>query len=109
MLSLIREKTIALVLHRSTNYILAISIFMCLVFYVYFANVAVHTLTVLEKTKEGLDAVSVEVSDLEAKRMLVQNSISKSLASSLGLVEISEQTFIVGKSKKGATLSFKTD
>ena len=108
MLSLIKEKTATLVLHRSTNYVLATAIFMCLVFYVYFANVAVHTLTVLEKTKEDTQALSTKVSDMESKRILVQNSISKNLALSLGLVEVSGQTFIVNKSKK-TTLSFKTD
>lgn len=108
MLNLIREKTITLVLDRKINYVLIVAIFMCLVFYIYFANMTVHTLTLLEKNKQTNQSLSVEVSDLEAQRLLVQNSISKSLALSLGLVEINDQTFIVSKSKK-TTLSFKTN
>ena len=108
MLNFIKEKSVALVLHRSTNYLLAISIFMCFVFYIYFANTAVHTLTILERIQEDFQSLGVKVSDMEAKRLSVQNSISKSLAQSLGLVEISSQTFIMSKSKS-TTLSYKTD
>ena len=108
MLNSIKEKSVALILFRPIHYTLAILIFACLIFYVYFANTAVHTLTMLEKTKGELQSLSVEVSELEGKRLFVQNSINKALAQSLGFVSVSEQTFIVNKSKK-TTLSFNTD
>lgn len=108
MLSYINQKFQAVILNKKTNYFLGLATFSCLVFYVYFANVAVHTLTVLEKTKQELQALNIEVSDLESKRMSVQNGISKSLATRLGFIEINEKTFIINKDKE-ATLSLKTD
>lgn len=108
MTSLIREKTIALVLHRVTNYAFITLIFACVISYIYFANAAVRTLTVLEKSKQEMQSLSVEVSEMEAKRLLVDNSISKVLAQHLGFVEVKNQTFIVNKSKKTA-LSFKIE
>lgn len=108
MLNFIKQKFEIIILHKKTNYFLGFGTFCCLVFYVYFANVAVHTLTVLEKTKQELQTLNVEVSDLESKRMSVQNGISKGLASRLGFIEITEKTFIINKDSQ-ATLSLKTD
>lgn len=108
MLSFINQKFQTIVSNKKTNYFLGLATFICLVFYVYFANVAVHTLTVLEKTKQELQNLNTEVSDLESKRISIQTSISKSLANRLGFVEVNEKTFIINKDRK-VTLSLKTD
>ena len=108
MLNSIKEKSVALVLYQGTNYALIVFIFACLISYIYFANVAVRTLTVLERAKQEVQSLNIAVSEMEAERFLVHNSISKVLAQSLGFVDVVHQTFIVDKSKKTA-FSFKID
>ncbi len=108
MISAVRENTISLISSRLTSYILIASIFACIGLYIYFANTAVRTLALLEKTKEEMQVLSVEVSEMEAKRLFIDNSLGSVMARSLGFVEVTDQTFIVNKSKKTA-LSFNTD
>ena len=95
-------------MHKATNYTLVAFIFMAAIFYMYFANIAVRTLTVLEKTKGYMQALSVEVSEMESKRLIVENDFSTEKALGLGFVEVKHPIFIVKNSKK-ATLSFKID
>lgn len=108
MINLIKDKTITLVMHKATNYALLFFIFSCLIFYVYFANAAVRTLTVLEKSKAEIQSLNVKVSEMETQRLVVDNSVSNALATHLGFVEVKNQTFIINKSKKTA-FSFKID
>lgn len=106
MLNLIKQKTQAVALYKSTNYFLTFGIVACLALYVYFANVAVHTLTMLEKVENKVQSLNTHVSELESERLIIQNNINKTLALNLGLIEVSEKTFIVGKRAK-ATLSYQ--
>lgn len=102
MRSLVGEKIMAITTHRATGFALIAFIFASLISYVYFANIAVRTLTVLEKSKEEVQTLSVKVSEMEARRLLVDNSVSNALATHLGFVEVKDQTFIVNKSNKTA-------
>lgn len=104
----IREKAIAIVFNRMTNYVLIGFVFASVISYIYFANMAVRTLTTLERVKEEAQSISVEVSEMESKRLAIDNTVSSDLARHLGFVEVSDQTFIVNKSKKTA-LSLKID
>lgn len=108
MTNLIKEKGTIFIFHKVGAYVLAALIFGSVISYAYFANVAVRTLTVLEKSKQQMQSLSVEVSEMESKRLLVDNSVGNDLAQHLGFVEVKNQTFIVNKSQKTA-LSFKTD
>lgn len=69
---------------------------------------AVRTLTILEKTKTQMQSLSIEVSEMESKRLSVENNISTSIAKSLGFVEVNNPIFIMKNSKKTA-LSLKID
>lgn len=104
----IKQRTKVLVMNRATNYALGFLIIAAAISYIYFANIAVRTLTVLEKTKVQVQSLSVEVSEMETKRLLAQNAISQSLAQQMGFVEVNNPTFIMKGGSK-ATLSFKTN
>lgn len=106
MNNFIKQKAIAVAMHKGSNYSLAFLILASIFFYMYFANSAVRTLTVLQKQKESMQSLSMNVGDLESKHLGLDNSINKKMASNLGLVEVVEQTFIMKSSKK-ATLSLK--
>jgi high-affinity K+ transport system ATPase subunit B len=93
MTSLAKEHTIALINSRFTNYALIALIFACLGFYVYLANAAVRTLAVLEKTKAEMQSLSVEVSEMEAKRLLADNNLSNVMAKKLSKNFIAETPF----------------
>ncbi len=108
MTTLIKEKGTAFIFHKIGAYVLVTLIFGSVISYAYFANAAVRTLTVLEKSKQQMQSLSVDVSEMEAKRLLVDNGVSNALAQHLGFVEVKNQIFIVNKSQKAA-LSFKTD
>ena len=108
MVNLVKQKTKTLVMNRATNYAFIAFIFVAALFYVYFANTAVRALTVLEKTKKQMQSLSLEVSDMESKRLVVENNISTEKALQLGFVEINHPTFIV-KNSKNTSLSFKID
>jgi len=102
------QKTKTLVMHKATNYALLFLIFTAALVYVYFANMAVRALTTLEKTKTQMQALSVEVSEMEAKSLAVENDFSIEKALSLGFVEMNNPIFII-KTPKKTSLSMKTD
>jgi hypothetical protein len=104
----IKEKTKVLIMHKNANYVLLGLIFIAAMFYMYFANMAVRALTVLEKTKAHMQTLSVEVSEMEAKRLALENNFSTEKALSLGFVEINNPIFIMKNAKK-TSLSLKTD
>lgn len=108
MNNFIKHKTQTIVMHRATNYVLVASILAVAIAYVYFANMAVRTLASLEKTKEQMQSLSVEVSEMESKRLAIENNISSIAAKQLGFVEVENPIFIMKNSKK-TTLSFKID
>ena len=108
MTDFIKQKTKTLVMHRMTIYILWTFIFIAAISYVYFASVAVRTLTVLEKTKQHMQSLFVEVGEMEAKRLSIENNFSTEKALSMGFVEVEHPVFIMKSSRK-ATLSFKID
>lgn len=74
----------------------------CLLLYVYFANSAVRTVTLLEKTKEEIQNISVNVSDLESQRLMAENNVTFEKAKTLGFVKIDNQSFILNKPTKTA-------
>lgn len=108
MKDLIKQRLGVAVLHPATNYLLGASILLLVISYMYFANVAVRTLTKLEDIKENSQSLSVEVSEMESKHLAVESGISTEMARSLGLVEVVNTTFIV-KNSKQTGLSLKTD
>ena len=108
MTHLIKEKAATLVFHKVTNLILLGFIIMCVISYIYFANSAVRTVTLLQKTREEIQSLSVKVSEMEAVRLSMDNKVSAKMAKSLGFVEVSKQTFIVNTSPKTA-LSLKIE
>lgn len=108
MIKFVKEKSIAIMFNRSSNYVLIAFIFACVLSYVYFANMAVRTLTTLEKTKDEIQSLSVRVSEMEAKRLVFENRLSGAVAKNLGFIEAEHPTFIVNKSPKTALL-FKID
>lgn len=97
-----------LVMNKTINYMLTAFILIVALSYIYFANVAVRTLTVLEKTKQQMQILSMEVSEMESKRLLVENNMSTEIAQQMGFVAVNNPTFIVKNSKKD-TLSLKID
>lgn len=105
MTNFIEQKTKVLIMHKATNYVLMASIFLAAIFYMYFANTTVRTLTVLEKTKQHLQSLSVEVSEMESKRLAVENDFSTERALALGFVEVKNPVFII-KDSGATTLSF---
>jgi len=108
MSDFLKQKTKILVANKKTNYLLLSFIFVTALFYVYFANTTVHTLSTLEKTKQHIQSLNIEVSELESKHLVVENSFSTEKALNLGFVEISNPIFIMKNSGK-ATLSLKID
>ena len=95
-------------MQKATNYTLIALIIAAALSYMYFANIAVRTITVLEKTQHEMQSLSVNVSEMESKRLTVENSISADKALQLGFVEVNNPTFIMKGSGKTA-LSYKTD
>lgn len=108
MINTIKQSTKAIVMHKATNYALAALIFAAAFFYMYLANSAVKTLTVLEKTKIQMQSLSVKVSEMESKRLSMENEMSVQKALSMGLVEINNPIFIM-RNSKNVSLSLKTD
>jgi hypothetical protein len=108
MTNLIKQNTKILVMHKVTNYALTALIFAAALFYMYFANTTVHTLTVLQKTKVQMQTLSVEVSEMESRRLSIENNINAARALSLGFVEVNNPIFIMKNAQK-TSLSLKTD
>lgn len=107
MTEAVKQKTKVLVMNKVTIYILAAFILAAAFFYIYCANQAVRTLNVLEKTKAEVSVLSIEVSEMESKRLTIENNISIEKISGLGFVEVNNPIFIVKNSQK--SLSLKTD
>lgn len=95
-------------MNKFTNYIILTFIFATALFYVYFANTTIRTVTLLEKTKKEMRTLSVVVSEMESQRLSAENNISIARAEQLGFVEVSQPTFLMKDSQK-ASLSLKTD
>lgn len=108
MTKFLKEKIIAMVFNKKTNFVILGLILSCLFSYAYFANSAVHALADLQNTKSDMQALNVEVSEMESKRLSLDNSINPELAKNMGFVEIKNQTFIMDK-PSNAALSFKTN
>lgn len=108
MTSLIKQKTGVLIMSKFTNYILLIFIFITALFYVYFANTTIRTVTLLEKTKKEMRTLSVVVSEMESQRLSAENNISIAKAEQMGFTAVNHPVFIMKSSQK-ASLSLKTD
>lgn len=108
MANLIKQKTRALTMNKTTNYILLTFIFVATLFYIYFVNTTIRTVTLLEKTKKEMGSLNVDVSEMESKRLSAEDNISVAKAKLLGFVEINYPTFIMKNSQK-TSLSLKTD
>lgn len=93
-------------MHKTTNYAIIALIFAAALSYMYFANMAVRTLTVLEKTKGQMQSLSIKVSEMESERLALENSINTEKAKSLGFVEIANQTFVM-RNSQNISLSLK--
>lgn len=89
------------------NYAMMIFVLAAALFYVYFANVAVRAVTLLEKTKGQMQSLSMQVSEMESERLSIENNIDTQKASQLGLVEVNNPIFIMRNSQKTA-LSFNS-
>lgn len=108
MTEIIKQNTKTLVMHKAGSYALIALIFAAALSYMYFANIAVRTLTILEKTKGQVQTLSVEVSEMESKRLSIENNMNAAKALSLGFVEVNNPIFIMRNAKK-TSLSLKTD
>ena len=95
-------------MHKTANYMLIALIFATVLSYIYFANITVRTLTVLEKTKGQMQSLSVKVSEMESERLAIENNVSIEKALHLNFVEVNNPIFIMRNSKKTA-LSLKID
>lgn len=111
MFNFIKQNIKAIIMHKATNYVLLFFILAVVASYAYFANTAVRAVTVLQKTKTHMQALSVNVSEMEAQHLSLENNFNTQKALSMGLVEINNPTFIMknANNKKNTTLSFKTD
>lgn len=105
MANLIKQKAKAIVLGGITTYFIIAFIFMVAIFYVYFANKAVRTLTVLEKTRDEMQSLSMKVSEMESKRLAMENGISTEKALQMGFKEVNNPIFIVKNNKTSLTLN----
>jgi hypothetical protein len=108
MVNSIKQKATTMVMHKNTNYMLIAFILAAGLFYIYFAEMTVRTLTILQKTKGQMQSLSIDVSEMESKRLAVENGISTEKALLLGFVEVNNPTFIMRNSRK-TSLSFKID
>lgn len=108
MTTFIKQTSKVLIMHKATNYTLLAFIVAAAIFYMYFANTAVRALTVLEKTKDQIQTLAVEVSDMESKRLAVENGFNTAKALAMGFVEVQHPIFIMKDANK-ATLSLKTN
>lgn len=108
MTNIIKQKTGVLLIDRRVHFILGALIFAALISYIYFANTAVRTLTVLERTRAQMQTLSMYVSEMESKKLNLENSLNTEKAIHLGFVEINHPTFII-KGDRQTALSLKTN
>ncbi len=95
----------AVALHRHSNKVLIFGIVLCLFAYVYFANSAVRSVTLLEEVKSDVDSLRARVSELESKNLTLVNQISMERASQVGLHQAQDPVFLV-KGDRGVAISF---
>jgi hypothetical protein len=95
MTNFTKQKTETLIINKGASYVLIALILAVAFSYVYFANTAVRTLTALEKTKKQMQSLSIEVSEMESKRLAIENNVNIAMALQLGFVEVNHPTFIV--------------
>ena len=93
----IREITQTLILNNRLNYVLGFFVVMTILFYVYFANVAVRTVTTIQNIKADSLNIRAEVTELESKYLSIESNINLHTAVSLGLEESSKPIFLVKK------------
>lgn len=98
----IKEKAISIAESRLAFLGLGLSILFCVALYIFFANSTVRTLSLLEKTEERVQSITMSVSEMESERLISENSINPELASSFGLMEASNKTFIIKGSGRTA-------
>jgi len=108
MSNLIKQKTATLAMNRTIHLMLVTLIFAAVLSYAYFANAAIRTLTVLEKTKTQIQSLNMTVSEMESARLALENGLSAEKALHLGFIEVNNPTFIMKGAKKTA-LSLKLD
>lgn len=106
MANLVKQKTKTLVMSRMANFALIALIFAAVFSYIYFANTAVRALTSLEKTESMVQELSVKVSEMESKRLAVENGVNAEMAMNMGFVEAKNPIFIIKDSGK-ISLSMK--
>lgn len=98
------QKVAGLALHPYANKCLLVGIVFCLFAYVYLANSAVRSVTLLEESRSRVESLSAVVSELESKNLTLVNRISMERARSLGLNQTDQTLFLV-KGKKTESLS----
>lgn len=103
----IKEKAIAVAVNRSAFLLLGFSIIACVALYIYFANSTVRTLANLQNIKRETQSLSVSVSEMESTRLSMESGITPDFAKTLGLVEVSNKTFII-KGGGRTALNFKS-
>jgi hypothetical protein len=104
MIRKIGQKTKTIAMNSTITRLLIFLIAASIISYIYFANTAVRKLTVLEKTRDKIQILSVKISDMESKRLITLNSINTEKALDMGFVETNDRIFIVRDSIKN-TLS----
>ena len=105
-MSTLGQKTIALTIHKWINYLLIFLVATVLLYYVYLANTTVRIVTALEKTKIETQNLNISVSELESKRLTLENGINTERALQLGFVPVNNPIFII-KTQAHAALSLK--
>lgn len=99
---------INIILHQFTNYVLIGAIFLCVISYIYFANSAVRSVTLLENSKPELEMLSARVSDLESRSLALEQKISIERAKTLGLSEVNNPLFLVkGDEREALSLNIR--
>lgn len=95
-----KQIAVAIILHRSTNFLLLGIIFCSLFVYMFFANAAVRNVTMLQRSQTLKEILSARVSDLESKGFVMEDGINQQVAKEFGLVEVNHPIFIVKNSSK---------
>jgi hypothetical protein len=102
MTRIIKDKAISITLNKYSVFALAFMVLSCIVLYIYFANSAVRIVTTLQKTKSEMQNLNMMVSELEAKRLALDDKLNMENAKNLGFIQVRNQAFIVNKNTKTA-------
>lgn len=100
------EKAQIMILNNRLNYVMAFFAALLVLFYVYFANTAVRTVTTLQNTKAESQDKRMEVTELETRYLSLESKINIDTATHLGLQERERPIFLV-KRDSGKTLSLR--